>query len=192
MTTDLRSAVPGDIPHVLAFWRECAEPTSTDTAAALTRLLRRDTGALAGRRVLGADRRFGRRRLGRLARFGVPAGRRPLASTARTRPATPPRGRAASRRSGSDAGARHRHRHGRARRWPSGRPPAGSTNAASVATPRGRQRPASPRRYERCSSAVDHRHLGGPDLRPGLERHRSARCRRRRHGRTEALVLHDH
>lgn len=46
MTTDLRSAVPGDIPHVLAFWRECAEPTSTDTAAALTRLLRRDTGAL--------------------------------------------------------------------------------------------------------------------------------------------------
>ena len=46
MHTDLRSAEPPDIPGVLALWRESAAPTSTDTAAALTGLLRRDPGAL--------------------------------------------------------------------------------------------------------------------------------------------------
>jgi ribosomal protein S18 acetylase RimI-like enzyme len=44
--TDLRAAVPVDIPEVLNLWRESAAPTSTDTAAALTGLLRHDAGAL--------------------------------------------------------------------------------------------------------------------------------------------------
>ncbi len=46
MSTDIRDAAPGDIPSVLDLWRESAAPTSTDTAAALTSLLRRDPGAL--------------------------------------------------------------------------------------------------------------------------------------------------
>lgn len=46
MSTDIRAAVPGDIPSVLALWRESAAPTSTDTADALTGLLGRDPGAL--------------------------------------------------------------------------------------------------------------------------------------------------
>jgi ribosomal protein S18 acetylase RimI-like enzyme len=46
MSTDLRSAVPEDIPAVLALWEASAAPTSTDTAQALRRLLERDAGAL--------------------------------------------------------------------------------------------------------------------------------------------------
>jgi ribosomal protein S18 acetylase RimI-like enzyme len=46
MSTDIRDAVPGDIPSVLDLWRESAAPTATDTADALTDLLRRDPGAL--------------------------------------------------------------------------------------------------------------------------------------------------
>jgi ribosomal protein S18 acetylase RimI-like enzyme len=42
----LGTATPDDIPRVLAFWRETAEPTSTDSADALTGLLHRDPGAL--------------------------------------------------------------------------------------------------------------------------------------------------
>jgi ribosomal protein S18 acetylase RimI-like enzyme len=46
MSTDLRSAVPADIPAVLALWDASSAPTSTDTAQALDRLLERDAGAL--------------------------------------------------------------------------------------------------------------------------------------------------
>lgn len=46
MSTDLRPAVPADIPAVLALWEASAAPTSTDTAQALERLLERDVGAL--------------------------------------------------------------------------------------------------------------------------------------------------
>ena len=46
MHTDIRSAQPDDIAAVLALWRDSAAPTSTDTAEALTGLLRRDPGAL--------------------------------------------------------------------------------------------------------------------------------------------------
>ena len=46
MGTDLRSAVPSDIPAVLALWGASAAPTSTDTAEDLQRLLERDAGAL--------------------------------------------------------------------------------------------------------------------------------------------------
>jgi ribosomal protein S18 acetylase RimI-like enzyme len=46
MSTDIRVAVPDDIPGVLALWRASAAPTSTDTADALTGLLGRDPGAL--------------------------------------------------------------------------------------------------------------------------------------------------
>ena len=34
VSTDLRTATPDDIPGVLAFWLEAAEPTSTDSADA--------------------------------------------------------------------------------------------------------------------------------------------------------------
>lgn len=43
---ELRTAGPEDIPCVLAFWRESAEPTATDSADALAGLLRRDPDAL--------------------------------------------------------------------------------------------------------------------------------------------------
>jgi ribosomal protein S18 acetylase RimI-like enzyme len=46
MGASLRSALTGDIPGVLALWRESAAPTSTDTTDALARLLQRDPGAL--------------------------------------------------------------------------------------------------------------------------------------------------
>jgi ribosomal protein S18 acetylase RimI-like enzyme len=42
----LRSATAEDFEAVLGFWREAAEPTSTDSAEALAGLLRRDPGAL--------------------------------------------------------------------------------------------------------------------------------------------------
>jgi ribosomal protein S18 acetylase RimI-like enzyme len=44
--TGLRPATADDIEAVLAFWREAAEPTSTDTAEALGGLLHHDPGAL--------------------------------------------------------------------------------------------------------------------------------------------------
>jgi len=46
MSTDIRDAVARDIRSVLDLWRGSAAPTSTDTADALTGLLRRDPGAL--------------------------------------------------------------------------------------------------------------------------------------------------
>ncbi len=46
MSTDIRAAVPDDIPSVLDLWRESAAATSTDTADALTGLLHRDPGSL--------------------------------------------------------------------------------------------------------------------------------------------------
>jgi ribosomal protein S18 acetylase RimI-like enzyme len=53
-----RPATADDIADVLAFWRDAAEPTSTDSAEALGRLLRRDPGALivavADGRVVGS------------------------------------------------------------------------------------------------------------------------------------------
>ncbi len=56
--TELRTATPDDIPGVLAFWLEAAEPTSTDSADALTGLLRRDPDALivaeAGDHMVGS------------------------------------------------------------------------------------------------------------------------------------------
>jgi ribosomal protein S18 acetylase RimI-like enzyme len=55
---ELRTAGPDDIPGVLAFWGESAEPTSTDSADALAGLLRRDPGALiiaeADGRIVGS------------------------------------------------------------------------------------------------------------------------------------------
>jgi ribosomal protein S18 acetylase RimI-like enzyme len=42
----LRPATTDDIDAVLAFWAEAAEPTSTDSSAALAGLLQRDPGAL--------------------------------------------------------------------------------------------------------------------------------------------------
>ncbi len=53
MSTDLRSAVPADIPAVLALWEASAAPTSTDTAAALERLLERDSDALVVAELAG-------------------------------------------------------------------------------------------------------------------------------------------
>lgn len=44
--TTLRPAEPEDIAAVLILWRESAEPSSTDDAAALTGLLEHDPGAL--------------------------------------------------------------------------------------------------------------------------------------------------
>ena len=46
MSTDIRTAVPADLPAVLDLWREAAAPTSTDTSDALRLLLERDPGAL--------------------------------------------------------------------------------------------------------------------------------------------------
>lgn len=46
MAIALRPATVDDIDAVLALWCEAAEPTSTDSAEALTGLLRRDPGAL--------------------------------------------------------------------------------------------------------------------------------------------------
>jgi ribosomal protein S18 acetylase RimI-like enzyme len=44
--SDLRPAAADDIAGVLAFWRESAEPTSTDSAEVLAGLIDRDPGAL--------------------------------------------------------------------------------------------------------------------------------------------------
>jgi ribosomal protein S18 acetylase RimI-like enzyme len=44
--TELRPATADDIEGVLDFWRESAEPTSTDSAEALAGLIDRDPGAL--------------------------------------------------------------------------------------------------------------------------------------------------
>jgi ribosomal protein S18 acetylase RimI-like enzyme len=44
--TELRPATADDIEGVLDFWRESAEPTSTDSAEALASLTDRDPGAL--------------------------------------------------------------------------------------------------------------------------------------------------
>ena len=46
MVTTLRPAQFEDIATVLTLWRESAEPSSTDDAAALTGLLEHDPGAL--------------------------------------------------------------------------------------------------------------------------------------------------
>ncbi len=46
MSTELRSALPADVPAVLALWEASAAPTSTDTHEALECLLERDPGAL--------------------------------------------------------------------------------------------------------------------------------------------------
>jgi ribosomal protein S18 acetylase RimI-like enzyme len=46
MPSTLRPATTDDVEGVLAFWREAAEPTSTDTADALRGLLRRDPEGL--------------------------------------------------------------------------------------------------------------------------------------------------
>jgi ribosomal protein S18 acetylase RimI-like enzyme len=43
---EIRPATADDIAEVLAFWREAAEATSTDTTEVLTSLVRRDPGAL--------------------------------------------------------------------------------------------------------------------------------------------------
>jgi ribosomal protein S18 acetylase RimI-like enzyme len=56
--TDLRPATADDIEPVLALWLDAAEPTSTDSAEALTSLLRHDPGALivaeADGRIVGS------------------------------------------------------------------------------------------------------------------------------------------
>ncbi len=58
MSTELRPATADDIEGVLAFWREAAEPTSTDSAEVLAALVRYDPGALivaeAGGRIVGS------------------------------------------------------------------------------------------------------------------------------------------
>jgi ribosomal protein S18 acetylase RimI-like enzyme len=58
MEIALRPATVDDIDPVLAFWLEAAEPTSTDSAEALARLLRHDPGALivaeADGRIVGS------------------------------------------------------------------------------------------------------------------------------------------
>lgn len=46
MSAEFRSATLDDLPAVLAFWRDEAEPTSTDSAEVLARLLHRDPDAL--------------------------------------------------------------------------------------------------------------------------------------------------
>ena len=57
MHSDLRPATADDIASVLAFWRESAEPTSTDSAEVLASLIDRHPGALivaeAGGRIVG-------------------------------------------------------------------------------------------------------------------------------------------
>jgi ribosomal protein S18 acetylase RimI-like enzyme len=58
VATELRRATADDIEGVLAFWREAAEPTSTDSAQVLTSLVCRDPGALivaeADGRIVGS------------------------------------------------------------------------------------------------------------------------------------------
>jgi ribosomal protein S18 acetylase RimI-like enzyme len=44
--SELRPATVDDVEEVLAFWREAAQATSTDTSEALVGLIRRDPGAL--------------------------------------------------------------------------------------------------------------------------------------------------
>jgi ribosomal protein S18 acetylase RimI-like enzyme len=55
--SELRPATAGDIAGVLAFWREAAEPTSTDSDEVLASLVDRHPGALmvavADRRIVG-------------------------------------------------------------------------------------------------------------------------------------------
>ena len=46
MPSELRPATVDDVEEVLAFWREAAQATSTDTSEALVGLIRRDPGAL--------------------------------------------------------------------------------------------------------------------------------------------------
>lgn len=46
MQSELRPASEEDVAAVLAFWREAAEATSTDTPQALAGLVRHDPGAL--------------------------------------------------------------------------------------------------------------------------------------------------
>ncbi len=46
MGATMRAATAADIPEVLAFWREAAEPTTTDSSEAVAVLLARDPGAL--------------------------------------------------------------------------------------------------------------------------------------------------
>jgi ribosomal protein S18 acetylase RimI-like enzyme len=46
VSADIRPAVQGDIPSVLALWRDAAAASSTDTVDALASLLDRDPGAL--------------------------------------------------------------------------------------------------------------------------------------------------
>jgi ribosomal protein S18 acetylase RimI-like enzyme len=53
--SELRPATADDIAGVLAFWRESAEPTSTDADEVLASLIDRDPGALI---VAEADRRI--------------------------------------------------------------------------------------------------------------------------------------
>jgi len=53
MSTDIRAAVPADVPAVLELWRTSALPTSTDTPDDVRHLLRRDPGALLVAEVAG-------------------------------------------------------------------------------------------------------------------------------------------
>lgn len=46
MPSELRPATVDDVEAVLAFWREAAQATSTDTSEVLVGLIRRDPGAL--------------------------------------------------------------------------------------------------------------------------------------------------
>ena len=46
MQSELRPATADDIADVLAFWRESAQPTSTDSTEVLASLIDRDPGAL--------------------------------------------------------------------------------------------------------------------------------------------------
>ena len=46
MPSELRPATEDDVAAVLAFWREAAEPTSTDTSEVLVNLVRHHPGAL--------------------------------------------------------------------------------------------------------------------------------------------------
>ena len=53
MSTDIRAAVPADVPSVLELWRTSAAPTSTDSPDDLRHLLRHDPGALLVAEVAG-------------------------------------------------------------------------------------------------------------------------------------------
>jgi ribosomal protein S18 acetylase RimI-like enzyme len=46
MPYEIRAALAGEPPHLLALWHEAAEPTSTDDVAGVTALIARDPGAL--------------------------------------------------------------------------------------------------------------------------------------------------